>query len=47
VIWDAGREWFETHPDITGDELFAHVVELSAEAGWEFGGTIAGHLVGQ
>jgi hypothetical protein len=47
IFWDAGREWFETHPDITGDELFAHVVELSREAGWEFGGTIAGHLVGQ
>jgi Xaa-Pro dipeptidase len=47
VIWDAGREWFETHPDITGDELFAHVAELSSAAGWEFGGTIAGHLVGQ
>jgi Xaa-Pro aminopeptidase len=47
VIWEAGREWFETHPDITGDELFAQVVELSRVAGWEFGGTIAGHLVGQ
>ena len=47
VIWDAGREWFDIHPDITGGELFAHVVDLSREAGWEFGGTIAGHLVGQ
>ena len=46
-IWAAGREWFETHPDITGEELFAHVVGLSGQAGWEFGGTIAGHLVGQ
>jgi Xaa-Pro dipeptidase len=47
VIWDAGREWFDTHPDVTGGELFAHVADLSREAGWEFGGTIAGHLVGQ
>ena len=46
-IWAAGREWFETHPGITGEELFAHVAELSGQAGWEFGGTIAGHLVGQ
>lgn len=46
-IWAAGHEWFETHPDITGEELFAHVVGLSGQAGWEFGGTIAGHLVGQ
>ena len=32
---------------MTGAELFDHVVELSHAAGWEFGGTIAGHLVGE
>jgi Xaa-Pro aminopeptidase len=47
VVWHSGREWFETHPQISGEELFAHVVELSGRAGWQFGGTIAGHLVGQ
>jgi Xaa-Pro dipeptidase len=47
VVWNAGRAFFDEHPDITGEQLFAHVVELSERAGWEFGGTIAGHLVGQ
>ena len=47
VIFDAGREFFETHPEVTGEQLFAHVTRLSEEAGWEFGGQIAGHLVGQ
>ncbi len=47
VVWAAGREYFDTHPDVTGEELFAHVTELSEQAGWEFGGEIAGHLVGQ
>ena len=47
VVFDAGREYFETHPDVTGEELYAHVVDLAEQAGWEFGGTIAGHLVGQ
>jgi Xaa-Pro aminopeptidase len=47
VVWAAGREWFDTHPDITGAQLFDRVVELSEAAGWQFGGTIAGHLVGQ
>jgi Xaa-Pro dipeptidase len=47
LIWDSSREWFETRPGVTGEELFARVVHLSAQAGWEFGGTIAGHLVGQ
>ncbi len=47
VVFDAGRAYFESHPDITGSQLYDHVVSLSQEAGWEFGGAIAGHLVGQ
>ena len=47
VVWDAGRAFFESHPDVTGEQLFAHVRELASGAGWEFGGEIAGHLVGQ
>ncbi len=46
-VWDAGRAFFDGHPDVTGEQLFAHVCELSDQAGWEFGGTIAGHLIGQ
>ena len=46
-VWEKGRDYFDSHPDITGAELFDHVVELSHDAGWEFGGTIAGHLVGE
>jgi len=47
VVFDAGRAYFAARPDITGAELYAHMVELAREAGWEFGGDIAGHLVGQ
>jgi len=47
VIWAAGRRYFEEHPDITGAQLYDHMTVLAREAGWEFGGTIAGHLVGQ
>jgi Xaa-Pro aminopeptidase len=46
-IWHAGRAYFEAHPDVTGEQLYAHVVALTKAAGWEFGGPIAGHLVGQ
>jgi Xaa-Pro dipeptidase len=46
-VWTKGREFFDTHPDVTGAELFAHVVERSHDAGWEFGGPHAGHLVGE
>lgn len=47
LVWHQARDHFRQHPDITGEELFDHVVELSREHGWEFGGAIAGHLVGQ
>ncbi len=47
LVWSKGREFFQSHPDVTGAQLFDHVVELSRERGWEFGGTIAGHLVGE
>jgi len=47
LVWAKGREYFESHQDVTGAELFAHVVELSRNAGWEFGGPHAGHLVGE
>jgi Xaa-Pro aminopeptidase len=47
VIWSAGRDYFEARPGITGAELYAHMVELAAAAGWEFGGPHSGHLVGE
>jgi Xaa-Pro dipeptidase len=42
-----GKEYFKQHPDITAGELYGHARELAAKYGWEFGGPIAGHLVGQ
>ncbi len=47
VIFEAGRAFFEAHSDVTGEQLFAHVAELTESMGWEFGGEIAGHLVGE
>jgi hypothetical protein len=46
-LFDAGRQYFRDHPDITGEQLFAEVLRLTAEAGWEYGGPLAGHLVGE
>jgi Xaa-Pro aminopeptidase len=47
VIFDAGRRYFDDRPDITGEQLFAETRRLSTEAGWEYGGPYAGHLVGE
>lgn len=46
-IWQAGRAYFEVHPDITGAQLYEHVVDLARERGFEFGAPIAGHLLGE
>lgn len=46
-IWEAGRAHFEANSDISGAELYAHVVGLATAAGWEFGGPHSGHLVGE
>jgi len=43
----SGKKYFQQHPDITGAELYRHAQELAEQAGWEYGGPIAGHLIGQ
>ena len=45
--WYDGKEWFSTKTKLTGAELFNYAVELAKKYGWEFGGPIAGHIVGQ
>jgi Xaa-Pro aminopeptidase len=47
VIFNAGRRYFASHPDITGGQLYAEVARLAREAGWSFGNIHAGHLVGE
>jgi len=42
-----GKKYFQEHPEITGAELFAYAQQLARDGGWEFGGQIAGHLIGQ
>jgi Xaa-Pro aminopeptidase len=42
-----GKRYFHQTPGITASQLFAHAVSLAQKFGWEFGGEIAGHLIGQ
>jgi Xaa-Pro dipeptidase len=42
-----GKRYFKENPDITADQLYAYAVSLAGKYGWEFGGPIAGHLIGQ
>jgi Xaa-Pro dipeptidase len=41
-----GKLYFQQTPDITASQLFAHAGSLADKFGWEFGGPIAGHLIG-
>jgi Xaa-Pro dipeptidase len=42
-----GKAYFNARPEITAAELYRHAQDLAAKYGWEFGGPIAGHLLGQ
>lgn len=43
----AGKQHFHDHPQITSSELYRYAQSLAVQFGWEFGGPIAGHLIGQ
>src|ERR1700722_277563 len=42
----SGKRYFHEHPEITAAELYGHAQQLAEKAGWEYGGPIAGHLIG-
>ena len=42
-----GKRYFQENPAVTASELYAYAVSLAKKYGWEFGGPIAGHLIGQ
>jgi Xaa-Pro aminopeptidase len=42
-----GKRYFNESPDITSSELFSYARSMAEEFGWEFGGPIAGHVIGQ
>jgi Xaa-Pro dipeptidase len=42
----SGKRHFHEHPEITAAELYAYAQQLAVQYGWEYGGPIAGHLIG-
>lgn len=44
--FNVGKAFFKEHPEITGAEFYHYSVELARALGWEFGGGIAGHIIG-
>lgn len=45
--WRRGKAHFDTHPAITGAELFAEIGRLAADYGWRLGTEHCGHLIGE
>lgn len=45
--WHEANAWYARQTDLTGAEYFHYVTELAKKYGWEFGGDIAGHIVGR
>jgi Xaa-Pro aminopeptidase len=46
-LFDVVKAHYETSPDITGAELYRFAQQAADAEGWLFGGTIAGHIVGE
>jgi hypothetical protein len=46
-LFEVVKAHYDATPDITGEELYATAQKMADEAGWIFGGTIAGHIVGE
>jgi Xaa-Pro dipeptidase len=46
AAFERGKALYRNTPALTAGALYDYVTGLAAEAGWEFGATTAGHLVG-
>jgi len=42
----SGKQYFQQHPNVTAAELYGHAQQLAKQFGWDYGGPIAGHLIG-
>ncbi len=45
--WYEVKDWFDQQTRVTGAELFAQAQRITQSYGWEYGGEMAGHLVGR
>jgi Xaa-Pro dipeptidase len=46
-LFEIVKAHYGASPDITGAQLYAVAQGAAREAGWEFGGIIAGHVIGE
>jgi Xaa-Pro dipeptidase len=46
-VFDAIKQYFDAHQDVTGAQLYGFAQQCAESAGWLFGGAIAGHIAGK
>lgn len=47
IAWHETKNWFDQQTDLKASKLFEFAVNKAIQYGWEFGGEIAGHLIGE
>lgn len=47
AAWQEGKAWFGKQTSLSGADYFSYIEGLAHKYGWEYGGEIAGHLIGQ
>jgi Xaa-Pro dipeptidase len=47
VVWEELRDFYLAHDGLTGADLYAQAHRAAERRGWTFGGSIAGHMVGE
>jgi Xaa-Pro aminopeptidase len=47
AAWQEAKDWYRQQAVLTGAAFFNYVTGLAKRYGWEFGGEIAGHIVGR
>jgi Xaa-Pro aminopeptidase len=47
TAWYETKEWFSTQTKLTGAEFYEHIITVTKKYGYEYGGQLAGHLIGQ
>jgi hypothetical protein len=47
AAWYEIQDWYQLHTTLKASALFQYAAGKAEEYGWEFGGAIAGHIVGK
>ena len=45
--WYETKEWFSQQTKLTGAEFYAYIMSVTKKYGYEYGGQLAGHLIGK